>query len=738
VGEWSAQFWFTGLPLVLAGTCLLAAAQALYFCLRGGDRRSLALPASMVSVAAWLLVTTYLRHQPIDAHVGAVLVLRSAVSIICFTALQLYFAWLAELPWRRVDTLVLAALGCLFVTNLFTPFGVLAGTLDIWALEEVRSGRLDQVAYSRDLLGHGAAAVIVLGVGLTVWRSVRRFRQREQRALLVAGLAVFGATAYDTMFYAVAFKRSLPLTMAAVLALALGLSAWMLRRAILAGAAERALAYNEQRAAVTLESLSEGLALVDGKGQVVSTNKAGTALLGDPGVVPRLLDDMVSVAEGAIGPTQLRERVLSGERVLVPRASVSGGAGEQTPVSLVAVPLSDVGGGPGMVLVLRDLREQLAYEERLRRARDLELGSRMARFVLHDLNNLVTIIRDAGLRLRQRSAGASAVGRDVDGILDAAASATLLSLRLTATQPRKSFVRQPTNVNRLMERIVQNLRLLAPASVTVRSVLALDGCAVDADPIALESALLNLGVNAAQALQAGGTVTLRTGRTAPPELTRSSWVVEPGSRAQDYIEICDDGAGIDASQQRRLFEPFYGTSVAGEASGLGLTMVEQMVSDHGGGLWLRSAAGQGSRFVLALPRSDLARAAEAPRPAQRSSTTPPLIIIDDSDALRRGTRLTLEQAGYGVLDVADGHAAVDLLRRHGAAAAIVDYFMPKLSGPETILQLRQVIPELPILVVSGYLSATDMRALVRQPRLRVITKPFDPEQLVDEIRQLVA
>ena len=381
-----------------------------------------------------------------------------------------------------------------------------------------------------------------------------------------------------------------------------------------------------------------------------------------------------------------------------------------------------------------DLSERKRLEERMRRSGKMEAVGRLAGGVAHDLNNLLTPIlgygellaADPGLDGERRSS--------VDEILRAGLCARDLVRQLLAFGRRQTLQFQPVDLSERVDGFVGLLRRTIPESVEIRTELSVGLPPVKADPGQLEQILMNLAVNAADAMPAGGLLSLETalaGRGGPDG--------EAGAFVR--LRVRDTGAGMDAETRERAFEPFFSTK--GErGSGLGLATVHGIVQQHGGSISLESEPGQGSCFEILLPAAVggcAERSAAAPeRPETGGSGT--VLLVEDNEQVRRLARAVLERQGYRLLVAADGREALELLGAEAGPVQLLltDVVMPGMNGRQLLEAARIRQPGLKALFMSGYTENVIADHGVIGEDVRFVQKPFSTAELARKVREALA
>jgi PAS domain S-box-containing protein len=394
-------------------------------------------------------------------------------------------------------------------------------------------------------------------------------------------------------------------------------------------------------------------------------------------------------------------------------------------------------GRPAVLGVSIDITERKAAEEALRRAAKEESLSVLAGGVAHDFNNLLAaILGHASLALKELPAGSSA-RRHVEKAAGAVERAADLTRQMLAYSGRGHFVVRPTDVNALVRENLPLLEVAVPKSVRLETRLDPGTPLVDADMGQIQQVLMNLVINGAEAVgERGGTVTVSTGvRTVTasdhPLWRASGQPLLPGRYVS--LEVRDDGPGMDADTVDRVFEPFFTTKFTGR--GLGLAAVLGVVRGHQGALSVDSAPGRGTVFrILFAPSAQGAAAGEvaASFPEAVCAT---VLLVDDEEAVREVVGEVLEHEGFRVLRAEDGAQGVALFREQKDRVDVVllDLSMPGLTGEETFRRLREIDPDVRVILSSGYDRHEARGRFGPGPPAGFIQKPYRPDQLMAEI-----
>ena len=390
--------------------------------------------------------------------------------------------------------------------------------------------------------------------------------------------------------------------------------------------------------------------------------------------------------------------------------------------------------------VCMDVTDRRGAEEQLRQSHRMESVGRLAGGVAHETNNQMSVVIGAADFILRRTDVPDAVRADVEHIRKAAERTSVVTAQLLAFSRRQVLRPVVLDLSSLVVRWETVLRRVMgeDCAVVVRTT---EGVApVRADPGQLEQALLNLAINARDAMPRGGTLTVEV---FPAELTQAYIARRPGVniRAGRYavLAVSDTGHGMSPDTLSHAFEPFFTTKAVGHGTGLGLSTVYGIVKQSDGYVWAYSEPGRGSTFKLYLPVAD--RDAPGPggssAPAARAGRGELVLVVEDDESVRWMTRRVLEDAGYRVLEADHGQAALDLLERDGASVRLVltDVVMPGMGGPELAERLARRRPDIPVLFTSGYTDGEIARRGLLGPEAAFVQKPFAPDAIVRIVRE---
>jgi signal transduction histidine kinase/CheY-like chemotaxis protein len=379
-------------------------------------------------------------------------------------------------------------------------------------------------------------------------------------------------------------------------------------------------------------------------------------------------------------------------------------------------------------------RSQL--EEQLRHAQKMEAIGRLSGGIAHDFNNLLTAIRGYSELLMKDLEG-SPLRADVEEIFNAADRAATLTGQLLAFSRRQILSPEIVILNQRVTDMTRMLTRLIGEHIAIDLRLAADLWPVRADAAQLEQVVVNLALNARDAMAEGGRLAIETANRDVKAGEAKLLEIAPGPYVE--LRVRDTGIGIPFDLQGRIFEPFFTTKPKGAGTGLGLSMVYGFVRQSGGVITVDSAPGRGTTFSLLLPRTDDTDThTPAPKTVvtqnERGSGT--VLIAEDERALRRLSATVLGNAGYHTIEAGDGLQALDLftVHQHKIVLVVSDVVMPRMGGIELGRRLRHTRPELPILFVTGYVEQSD--ALYESAAgTPVLLKPFSPQALLRAVSQ---
>jgi nitrogen-specific signal transduction histidine kinase len=397
----------------------------------------------------------------------------------------------------------------------------------------------------------------------------------------------------------------------------------------------------------------------------------------------------------------------------------------------------DEAGRPARVYaVIIDLSERKRLEEQFRQAQKMEAVGRLAGGIAHDFNNLLTVINGYGQMLLARLDKADPAREQIQEMTAAGERAAGLTAQLLAFSRKAVVEPRVLNLNEVVTHSASLLRRLIGEDVQLATALAPDLSPVRADPTQVEQVLLNLAVNAKDAMPDGGKLTIETQSVRLREQNPAYPDLAPGQYVQ--LAVSDTGHGMTDEVKARLFEPFFTTKEAGKGTGLGLAVVHGAVRQSGGRVDVYSEVGVGTTFKILLP------AAEAAVPSSKELRLEPrggetILLVEDEPAVRRLARLSLEAHGYTVLEAGNGPEAIRVAEGHAGPIdlMVTDVVMPGMGGRQVAEQLRVSRPGLKVLYVSGYTDDAVVRHGIVAANDAFLQKPFTPLALARKVRSVL-
>jgi PAS domain S-box-containing protein len=394
----------------------------------------------------------------------------------------------------------------------------------------------------------------------------------------------------------------------------------------------------------------------------------------------------------------------------------------------------------GNLIINTDITEKKRLETQLLHAQRMESIGRLAGGVAHDFNNLLTVISGySELLLFQRDPDDPIV-EPLCEIRKAGERAAALTRQLLAFSRKQILQFQLVNLNQLVRESEKMFRLLIGADIDFASVLAPELGLVKTDPGQMEQVLLNLIVNARDAMPAGGHLTVQTHNVDLDEsYAQRQSGVRPGPHV--LLAITDTGTGMDESVKSRIFEPFFTTKQVGKGTGLGLATVFGIVQQSAGHIEVDSEVGHGTTFKIYLPRQDQdAQVAAEPAPELKTPTgTETVLLAEDEDGVRALAQLALQSHGFEVLEACDGLQAIDICQHYQKPihVLVTDVVMPNIGGRLLVDRVRALRPDVKVLYLSGYTDDAVVRHGVLQAGTPLLQKPFTPMTLARKVREIL-
>jgi len=371
----------------------------------------------------------------------------------------------------------------------------------------------------------------------------------------------------------------------------------------------------------------------------------------------------------------------------------------------------------------------------------MEALGKLASGIAHDFNNLVMVVSGTTELAQRRLPVRHPLQEELGTIQTTARRATELTRGLLAFARRQVLEREVVDANALVGGMLPMLRRLLPESISLTFDPDIEAGASQVDAGQVEQVLMNLCVNARDAMPEGGILAIRTGSEVIDAAyqARHPWAV-PGPYC--WFSVQDTGEGMDEATQARIFEPFFTTKVQGKGTGLGLATVYGIVKQHGGMIDLKSQPGEGSLFTVFLPRATRIALPGRAREVVATSAltgTERLLLVEDNDDLRSLLARMLAEQGYRVVQASDGAKAMSLLEGHATdfQLVITDVVMPEMGGIELFSRLHRRNPRLRFIFSTGYAAEEGPEGLPRGPHVAFLTKPYSIATLLAKIRELL-
>src|SRR5438093_2822167 len=505
--------------------------------------------------------------------------------------------------------------------------------------------------------------------------------------------------------------------------------------------AEQALRNSEQSYRSLVDGVRDVIFALSPGGEVTSLNPAFEEMTGFPPAewVGRPFEAFVHPDDVPLA-LDLFGRVLQGEPRPTIQFRILTRAGTYRVAEFSATAQLRDGRLTGILGIGRDVTERLGLEQQLRQAQKMEAVGRLAGGIAHDFNNILTAITGHADLLLEDLGHHDPRRADVDEIRRSAERAAGLTRQLLAFSRQQVLQPKVVDLNALVLDMDKLLRRLIGEDVELATVLDPTLGRVTADPGQLEQVIVNLAVNARDAMPQGGKLTLETRNIdLDSSYTLEHSLVKPGPYVQ--LTVSDSGIGMDEETQAHAFEPFFTTKPPGQGTGLGLAMVYGTVKQSGGFIWVYSVPGRGATFKIYLPRVDAPVESAAPpapveRPPRGSET---VMLPHDEPAGRAIARQALERQGYTVLAAPSGADALALAAQHGATIHLLltDVVMPGMSGRDLADRLTAQRPGIRVLYISGYTDNAIVRHGMLEPGLAYLQKPFRPDALVRKVREVL-
>ena len=509
-------------------------------------------------------------------------------------------------------------------------------------------------------------------------------------------------------------------------------------------AAERLLKENEENTSITLDSIGDGVIATDVSGKIVRMNRVAEQLTGWTIAEARgvYLNEVFCIMSG-ITREQIKnpiEKVLASGKVigLANNTVLIARNGTEYQITDSAAPIqNEQGEVKGVVLIFRDISEKYRIEQELHQAQKMDALGRLAGGVAHDFNNMLAAIMGFGDTLASRLANDPQGQKQARMVVEVAMRAADLAKRLLAFSRKGTTVKVAFNVHEMISQVREILERSIGKRITIKTELRAADSVIIGDPAQIQVALLNIALNARDAMPEGGVLCFTTENiTFTEDSCRKLKTVRfPG----DYIEIdvSDTGVGMDKELQKRIFEPFFTTKEVGKGTGLGLSAVYGTVTEHHGCIHVYSEPQKGTILKIYLPVT-AAAATMTEREAASSSLLEGsgcVLVIDDEFVIQEMVQAVLEETGYTVLCAASGADGIALYEREQSRINVVvlDLVMPDMEGRDVFYRLREINPAVKVLISSGFTKDTNVVKLIEDGAIGFIQKPYRQQELLSKI-----
>ncbi len=484
-----------------------------------------------------------------------------------------------------------------------------------------------------------------------------------------------------------------------------------------------------------------GVAFADAAGTIRQANAALAKFFGVSGALAdknfgELVDGndraqvMALIARAANGETGLSAIEVRG---------IKSAAGEERMAELFASPMGDQA-----ILYLVDVSEQKALETKFAQSQKMQAVGQLAGGVAHDFNNLLTVIIGNCEFLLMRHQAGDPSFKEINEVHQNALRAAALVSQLLAFSRKQTMQPKVLALGDVIGELAQMLRRLVGEGITLNVERESDLWAVHADEAQLGNAIINLVVNARDAMPSGGTVAIRT---ANQTVTQSSALGTAIMPAGDYvrIEVSDTGTGMSKEIQSKIFDPFFTTKPVGQGTGLGLATVYGIVKQSGGFITVDSEVGKGTAFNIYLPRRKLEAADTAPVeivPAAARDVTgqDTILLVEDEEAVRSFAARALRMRGYNVLEASGGEEALEIVKSGASKIDLIitDVVMPNMDGPTMVRNVKLTNPDLPVIFMSGYAEEAFRRNDQSSEDIHFLPKPFGLKQLAAKVKEVLS
>ncbi len=493
----------------------------------------------------------------------------------------------------------------------------------------------------------------------------------------------------------------------------------------------------------TLESTADGILVVDTEGKIVSFNQKFVDMWRIPDSVIASRDDNQALSF-VLDQLKYPEGFLKKVRELYAEPEVESydmlGFKDGRIFERYSQPQWVSGKTVGRVWSFRDITEQRKLEAQFLQTQKLEGLGTLAGGIAHDFNNILGIIMGHSSLLERFKADPQKLSQSVEAITKATQRGASLVKQLLTFARKTETLFESVSINNMISEINKLIQETFPKTITISTSLQQDLPAIVADATQIHQVLLNLCVNARDAMPKRGTLSISTSAIEGEPL-RSRF---PKATARQYvrIEVADTGIGMDEATRQRIFEPFFTTKDIGKGTGLGLALVFSIVGNHNGFIDVQSKLDEGTTFTIYLPISE--RTPEVSQPTRQAveeipGGTETILVIEDEEMLRNLVKAVLVSKGYTVLTAEDGMQGVEMYQSHQDQIAIVlsDVGLPALSGQDVLKRIREMNPKAKVILASGFIDPETKSEMYKAGLKNFIQKPYLPDEVLQKIREVI-
>ena len=499
----------------------------------------------------------------------------------------------------------------------------------------------------------------------------------------------------------------------------------------------RHIRQTEERYKHLIDTANDLILVLDAEtGIILEANERSSHLVGRP---PReivgLQGEQIVAQSDREQYRKVLEETLKGSEVAGRQLHLSHADGRSITVE-VNTSLTEFEGKRMVHGIFRDITDRQRLEEEVRQAQKMEVVGRLAGGIAHDFNNLLMVILTQVAKIRNSPKRAQLL-QHAEAVRTAAEKAASLTKQLLAFGRKQVLVLQVLDLNGLLGEVNEMLSTLPAQQVQLMVTPSPQPLLVEVDPGKIEQVIMNLAVNACDAMPSGGVLGIKTSQVS---MMDSKPGVKNSSTVHALLEITDTGCGMDDETKAHLFEPFFTTKEPGKGTGLGLSTVYGIVKQSGGMIEVDSVPGEGTTFRVYLPIVEQLvsprKAAKLPTPVTTGSET--VLLAEDQASIRSVLREFLESKGYQVLEAQNGREALELAEHHPGSidVLVTDVIMPQIRGLQLAKRVIELHPDICVIFMSGYSEdALLENQLLSQGNMTLIQKPFDPEDLAQKIRE---